>query len=207
MKTGTMENLPPLPEKAKSETEEARREEGSSDAADVGDGDDDTTLPLVNDEQIGSIRSLLKHNAACILPATFAEMLARFGKSKIAELNVSEAAAVIEELQERIRRQQDAADQHATIADSEPSPEANGQSTESESVANPAEPGSVTDRQFNRVSELVQAVGWPKDRRDEYLHRLGINSFRSLSFEQAGQLVEKLEGALAKFQQQGTPKN
>jgi hypothetical protein len=159
----------------------------------------DPLVPPIRPDQDEKIRAILKENAACILPATFREMLARFGKTKIAELNSTEAAKITVELRDRVQRNQ----QEAEAAE----PPAEASAPEGQEPENPEEPGTITRRQFDGISELVQQVGWPKDKRDAYLERLGIKSFRSLSYRQAQELAHKLGATLEKFQQQGIPKN
>lgn len=143
------------------------------------------TVP-VSPERVEEIRGMLK--AAHIMPATFAEMLARFGKQKIAELNVGEAAQIVTDLKQRIRRVEEAA------ASESSAPEA------AEAPADPT-PGTITNEQFNEINRLAQAVGWPKDKRDAYLASCKVNSFRSLSAEQAQSVITKLSTALKQFEQ------
>lgn len=149
--------------------------------------------PPIREDQAQAIRTMLRE--AAILPATFIELLDRFagGKRKIPDLDQREAAIIATELRNRIKRVEE-----AKAADAAPL----NDDDQLDSPPSPT-PGSITQGQFDRINELAQSVGWPKDKRDAYLATCKVNSFRSLSQEQASACITKLAAALEKFQKGG----
>lgn len=129
-------------------------------------------------EQDATIRRLMRTSR--IVPQVMADMLGRYGKSKIAELTGVEAHNVILALEERAA---------AVTSSDECQPLLDGQEPN----------GSVTNEQVAKLNELVQLTGWAQDKREEYLKRLKIGSFRSMTIEQAAELIGKLQGVADSF--------
>jgi len=169
-------------EKMQSDAAQKLAESGTTpEGADVGE---EIKAP-VSGETIAEIKSLLPK--AKIMPARFREMLGRYETEKVSDLRQGQADELLSELKSKAAGEQ------------------TDESGDGDGDANA--PGGVTVEQLERIKSLIDDTGWPYDKQVEWLNQRGVNSFRSISADDATSLVSKLESVRESFAGSGSVKN